>query len=220
VIDDVSESKNKIKKLEDKKKLKTNDIENYFKQITEISTEIKILKNELSKIGTDQDECPICLRAITDRDLEHISERKNNINQNIHLKNKSLETLSHEQKELKSEIILIDRGIALLQDSVNKNILNQQQKKNDEEKIQYFNTQLSKEYKNLEDLKNYKDVENKSIVELQTEKDNLYYEIQDLKKHFKILENVKFVLSEEGVKSYVVKKILTLFNAKIAFYLK
>ena len=34
------------------------------------------------------------------------------------------------------------------------------------------------------------------------------------------LEIIKFVVSEEGVKSYIVKKILELFNAKLSHYLK
>ena len=34
-----------------------------------------------------------------------------------------------------------------------------------------------------------------------------------------MLETVKFIVSEEGVKSYIVKKILNLFNNKLAYYL-
>ena len=34
------------------------------------------------------------------------------------------------------------------------------------------------------------------------------------------LDIIKFVVSEEGVKSYIVKKILQLFNAKLSYYLK
>ena len=35
-----------------------------------------------------------------------------------------------------------------------------------------------------------------------------------------MLDVVKYVVSEEGVKSYIVKKILTVFNQKLAYYLK
>ena len=34
------------------------------------------------------------------------------------------------------------------------------------------------------------------------------------------MDIVKFVLSEEGVKSYIVKKILQLFNSRLSYYLK
>lgn len=220
VIDDVSQNKVKIKKLEEKKKLKNDEIQQIFKQKTEISTEIKILKNDLLKIGTDQDECPICLRAITDGDLEHIDNRKKTIQKDIEEKNNIIVDFSKKQNDLESEVTLIDKAINLLKDSVNKNSLIEQQKKNDEEKVQYFNSQLSKERNALNDLQNYKEEEAKSVEEIQIQIQEISNELQELKKRFKVLENVKFVLSEEGVKSYVVKKILALFNAKIAFYLK
>jgi DNA repair exonuclease SbcCD ATPase subunit len=220
VIEDVTQSKDKIKKLEEKKKLKNDENQLVFKQCTEISTEIKILNADLSKIGTDQDECPICLRAITNGDLEHIADRKNTIQKNIEDKTNSIAEFSKKQSELKKEIILIERATSLLKDSVNKNALVEQQKKNDDDRLQYFNIQLSKEVKSLDELQNFKEEETKSVEGIQNQIQELSNEIQELKKHFKVLENVKFVLSEEGVKSYVVKKILALFNAKIAFYLK
>ena len=220
VIDDVSQNKVKIKKLEEKKKSKNDEIQQIFKQKTEISTEIKILKNDLLKIGTDQDECPICLRAVTDGDLEHIDNRKKTIQKDIEEKNNIIVDFSKKQNELESEVTLIDKAINLLKDSVNKNLLLEQQKKNDEEKVQYFNSQISKERNALNDLQNYKEEEAKSVEEIQIQIQEISNELQELKKRFKVLENVKFVLSEEGVKSYVVKKILALFNAKIAFYLK
>ncbi len=35
-----------------------------------------------------------------------------------------------------------------------------------------------------------------------------------------MLETVKFVISEEGIKSFIVKKILKVLNSRLAFYLK
>jgi len=45
-------------------------------------------------------------------------------------------------------------------------------------------------------------------------------DINDIKKTISRLDIIKFVVSEEGVKSYIVKKILQLFNAKLSHYLK
>ena len=44
--------------------------------------------------------------------------------------------------------------------------------------------------------------------------------INDVKKQMSRLDIIKFIVSEEGVKSYIVKKILQLFNSKLAHYLK
>jgi hypothetical protein len=130
----VSQNKVKIKKLEEKKKSKNDEIQQIFKQKTDISTEIKILKNDLLKIGTDQDECPICLRVVTDGDLEHIDNRKKTIQKDIEEKSNITVDFSKKQNELESDVTLIDKAINLLKDGVNKNLLLEQQKKNDEEK--------------------------------------------------------------------------------------
>ena len=53
--------------------------------------------------------------------------------------------------------------------------------------------------------------ENKNVEELNKKLSNYGKELDEKKEEFKVLENVKFVLSEEGVKGYVVKKILKLF---------
>ena len=45
-------------------------------------------------------------------------------------------------------------------------------------------------------------------------------EINRIKDSINMLDIVKFVVSEEGVKSYIVKKILQLLNHKLAYYLK
>ena len=49
---------------------------------------------------------------------------------------------------------------------------------------------------------------------------DLQIEIENIKEQIKILDVVKFVVSEEGVKSYIVRKILKLLNNKLAYYLK
>ena len=49
---------------------------------------------------------------------------------------------------------------------------------------------------------------------------NIQELIDSLKNQISVFEVIKFIVSEEGVKSYIVKKILELFNSKLAFYLK
>ena len=45
-------------------------------------------------------------------------------------------------------------------------------------------------------------------------------DVDKIKSELAKLEIIKFIVSEEGVKSYIVKKILQLFNSKLAYYLK
>jgi Fe-S cluster assembly ATPase SufC len=44
--------------------------------------------------------------------------------------------------------------------------------------------------------------------------------VDKLNNDLNVLETVKFVISEEGIKSFIVKKILKVLNSRLAFYLK
>ena len=95
-----------------------------------------------------------------------------------------------------------------------------QQKSNDVDKLKIITNQLLVEKKTLLDLENFKSEEIKNTNDLLEKLNSYEKELSNMMKQFKILESVKFVLSEEGVKSYVVRKILNLFNSKILYYLR
>jgi exonuclease SbcC len=210
----------KIDKLEKKKKTESENVQEFLSESAEISAKVKMLRENLSKIGTDKEECPICLRAISEDDIKHVEDRKDKINSEIlMLSDKNIEVLKN-IKYVKNQIDLFDKGISVLKDNVNKNNLQAQQKKNDEDKKIYIEKQIEKDTTSLNDLNNASIDEEKSVDGLIERYKSYEEEVLKKKKEFKVLDNVKFVLSEEGVKSYVIKKILTLFNSKIAFYLK
>ncbi len=50
--------------------------------------------------------------------------------------------------------------------------------------------------------------------------DVIQKDIDKTKERLSTLDIIKFIVSEEGVKSYIVKKMLQLFNSKLSYYLK
>jgi DNA repair exonuclease SbcCD ATPase subunit len=219
-ITDNKDSESKIKKLEEKIKETEKVIKGKLELFYNVKKERDMLREDLSKIGTDEDECPICLRPVTIDDKNHIETRIKEIENKINESLKEGERIDGEMEKDNKQKELFQKGINLLKDTINKNNLQIQQKKNDEEKITYTKTQLEKEQNLLKELNNLAKEEEKSTDDLKKKLQSYTEELNDKKKHFKVLDNTKFVLSEEGVKSYVVKKILNLFNSKIAFYLK
>lgn len=219
-ITDNKDSESKIKKLEEKIKETEKVIKGKLEIFYNVKKEREILKEDFSKIGTDEDECPICLRPVTIDDKSHIETRKKTIENKIEESLKEGEKIDVEIEKENKQKELFQKGINLLKDGINKNNLQVQQKKNDEEKITYSKTRLEKEQNLLKELNNLAKEEEKSTDDLKKKLQCYTEELDVKKKHFKVLDNTKFVFSEEGVKSYVVKKILNLFNSKIAFYLK
>ena len=219
-ITDNKDFESKIKKLEEKIKETEKVIKVKLEIFYNVKKEREILREDLSKIGTDEDECPICLRPVTIDDKKHIETRKKTIENKIEESLKEGGKIDGEMEKENKQKELFQKGINLLKDGINKNNLQIQQKKNDEEKITYSKTRLEKEQNLLKELNNLAKEEEKSTDDLKKKLQSYTEELGVKKKHFKVLDNTKFVFSEEGVKSYVVKKILNLFNSKIAFYLK
>jgi DNA repair exonuclease SbcCD ATPase subunit len=215
-----SELELKIKKLENK----INDSEKIIKSKLEIFYSIKkdreLLKEKLEHIGTDEDECPVCLKNITSDDSEHIEKRKKEIQVKIDKSLKNSEEIDKESELENKQKELYKKAINVLKENIIKNNLAIQSKKNKEEQISFIRDQYNKDLKSLEDLNNETLEANNSTKELDDKLKKYAQELKDKKNNLKILEDIKFILSEEGVKAYIVKKILTLFNRKITYYLE
>ena len=61
---------------------------------------------------------------------------------------------------------------------------------------------------------------NDLINDAQSRLDNINNTVATISKQLSTLDIVKFVISEEGVKSYIVNKLLELINSKLYYYLK
>ena len=88
-----------------------------------------------------------------------------------------------------------------------------------QETLQYqnWNKQINQDIQQSKTEKNKFD----SLINDTTERLHVLQDgIDGYKKDLHILDIIKFIVSEEGVKSYIVKKILQLLNSKLAYYLK
>ena len=161
-ISDNAENNEKVKKLEERKVSKNNELQEGIKKQAKNYAEVKMLQETLSKIGTDQDECPVCLRGIEEHDIQHIETRKKEITEDIETRKDDSIHIGEKINEYKKEIELFDKTISLLKNNINKNNLLIQQKKNDEDKLKILKNQLSNETKAMVDLENFKSEESKA----------------------------------------------------------
>ena len=116
--------------------------------------------------------------------------------------------------------MIIKKSISDTKTAFNENVANLQKLNLDLKEVDHL------EDKNKEILENIKTIleETDSIHELikNAEKEASISEtsLQTFQKKLAILEDCKFVVSEEGVKTYIVKKMLKIFNQQLNFYLK
>jgi DNA repair exonuclease SbcCD ATPase subunit len=178
-------------------------------------------KNETSdKIGTSKEKCPVCLQAVTDHDRAHIDDEKKKIQEDICKIKTNIEdgkinidnvtTTKSKLKEYHSSQINLR----------NDHLLKVQENKNDKSRIKQldeWNIQLVQDLSSIKNETTHLDNDIKAAEERLA---SLKHKIDEIRHKISILDAIKFIVSEEGVKSYIVRKILQLFNNKIMHYLQ
>ena len=218
-------SKEKYASIEEKLTDISTQISNVKTKITRHETEINFHTKKLNEIGTKDSVCPVCLQEITKNDREHIELEKNKIRKEITNCEEDIESLNLQVKNIRQLKADNLDAASKIKDYIN-NIKNT----NNNNKItKSYITSLEKELiKNQNELENVnrkecseeiKDLDNKITIKLK-EVQELEESSNNIHKNLEILEIVKYILSEEGVKSFIVKKILDILNNRLLFYLQ
>ena len=134
--------------------------------------------------------------------------------------NNQLEAINKEKRQFDELEDILKNS----QSGINTKILNinikKQERDNYEQQIENLaksNVQLEGEKKSSSILHNTFDDE---IKKLEGELSAAKKEVETIKEQINLTDIVKFVLSEEGVRAFIVKKILQMFNGRLAYYLK
>ena len=190
------------------------------KSVSQHETEVKFKAQALSKIGTDDETCPVCLKSITEHDREHldaeidtIKSEIESITQLVSDNRNNLETV----KELKGKL---KQSKESQNSTLNEHILRIQQSDQNSKRIsqlEEWNVQLIQD---IDQLNSETDQFDNAIKKSEERLESLSDDIEGIKHKLGILDVVKFIVSEEGVKSYIVRKILQVFNHKISYYLR
>jgi len=204
------------------KKLEKIDIEikSLRDKISSLKTQITIKEKDLSKIGTDKNKCPVCLKAITDHDKEYIKAEKLKLKEEMSQFEKEIKDNQSKEKEQNSLEVKVQQGIDLLRNRVHDFKLKQKEQENIKHRIDQLNKWQKELEIDLKDLETSNVTSDSSLTEHEDKIKKILEEIEIIKSSLSKLDAVKFVLSEEGVKSFIVKKILQIFNTKLAYYLK
>lgn len=216
----IKENDTKLIKLETGLTKLDEDILEYSKKQIEYKTYIQNEKNKLNEFDKKKDFCPTCNRKFENliednhkclkEDCLLIIEKNEmlltDINDKINVKNTK-------KQEIKQFIFGIkDKNKKLQQEKSSVELKNQ--------KINNFKDKIKEYESQIEELINEKDETDDQIEVIKKEICKIEKDLEKVKKELSVLEEIKFVLSEEGVKTHIIKKLLTLFNQKINFYLK
>lgn len=220
ITHDVTAIEKTIKELHDG----NNKIDIKIQELRSKKTEKALLIQQATKqattIGTENDKCPLCLREIKEHDKNRIKHEKNRIKDEVKQLATEIDGFKGDEKKLLEQQQKILKKIDELNKNIHTHDLQVQEKNNLEQRYKQLEKWQAMLDQDLKDLNQTTVVADTVIEEQKTKIEDIRQQLETVKTELHTLDIVKFVVSEEGVKSYVVKKILQLFNTKIAYYLK
>ena len=187
---------------------------------TTIKNEITSLADKLSKVGTKNDLCEVCLRPLDVDDRAHINKAKDTIKSNVLDLNgkykEQVDKISNFKIDKDAHKKVIDTLTAEIS-TISKQLESKKSLTTAIKSLEDWNNNLKAE---LESLDNDKTDFDDLINTTRTKLNEAETKITQLKYKLNMLDAVKYIVSEEGVKAFIIKKILELFNNRVAFYLK
>lgn len=181
---------------------------------------LNFLVNSYKKIGTTDSTCPVCLKPVDDHDKDLIEQEKHKIKSSIVDLKKEIEDVTAVIDGVTETKDKIRKAIQLKNKQLNELSLKIQHINNIDQKISQINVWQEELVKDLEMLESTNTEFDILIEETNNRLAELEESVKSIAKKLSNLDIVKFIVSEEGVKSYIVNKLLELLNSKLFYYLK
>lgn len=216
----ISKKENKIKELNVLASECQQNYESLKKEELTLKINLDSLTKERLNFLSKTDVCPTCKRSYDDQNHDHIKKLVEELNEKISLK----ET---EVKEIKKKINSQQKNCDKILETESL-IADQIKKDNDEllsislvaQNVKHLAENNENLQKEIDEWLNSENEFDQLIKECSTQITETELKLEDIQKQISILESAKYVVSEEGVKTYIIKKMLSLLNAKLNFYLQ
>lgn len=199
----------------------SKQLEQVTNKLSKIRASIALETKQLNQLLNTKDKCPTCSRDYSEEHVEHVSKLIAEHKSQIEFFTKEEETFQLALEKLKSKI---QDQKEQMDESLKKRIQTTDiinENTNTYLSIHHLEKNLKEVEEDILAVTNEQNNELKGkIATLKTFVETSKIEVDKLNNDLNILETVKFVISEEGIKSFIVKKILTVLNSRIAYYLK
>lgn len=218
-ICNLDQIKNDLKNLKKAKILIEENIDKLNDDRSSLRAIVSHNEKLLPKIGVSGSSCPVCLRSVNEHDKEYIQEEKIKINDIIKNSNNNIKDLDEKIESLKINKSKLEKAYEKYNKKINQIEVAEQKKKNIKDRIKQLDIWLSQLDLDIQELKSEK-TEVDSFLKTQMDliqciKDS----VNKCRFELNLMDTVKFIVSEDGVKSYIVKKILQMFNDRLRYYL-
>ena len=195
-------------------------IDKYIEDISSAKSEVGHVKEKYKKLGTDEDVCPVCLRPIEDHDATKIAEEKKKLKETIERMVRDIKEVTVSLDKARDVKKKIHTSITQYNNKLADNKVTLQKKQNTNHRINQLNEWQDELKIDLETINKTETDFDIIINETQLRLTDLETKVKEYRDAISKLDIVKYVVSEEGVKSYIVNRLLELLNSKLLHYLK
>jgi len=217
---DVNKIKKQIHALEEAAQSQDSKIEHNLEAVARNKAIAATRKENYKKMGTDEEKCPVCLRAMEDHDSDLIAKEKEKLKEMIHEAIEDIKNCSEGLKELRQKKEKFLKAINECRNKISDAKLQEQNKKNIEQRIEQLDKWQEELKSDLEAIESTDTDFDQLVIDTKKRVNKLEKRVKTFRSELAKLDIAKYVVSEEGVKSYIVNKLLELLNSKLLLYLK
>lgn len=220
VVEDVSTLVADSEKLHDAWRKIDGKLSKLVFEISNQTATKNVKDKELKKASTvGGATCGSCLQDIPSTHLEHIEEIKQTLEGEIEVIDNTIDKLNAEKQTWNTKKTKIQQTLGQYKDQIDK-------AKSDSQKMESLKTLIAEYQKSMDNLdedsqqsSNSTDIFTESLDETVERMSKETESLESLKQTGQDLDTCKFILGEEGVKSFVIKRLLGMLNSGIQKYI-
>lgn len=216
--DKINECEQNIDKCNNIDEQLNQKIDLFKENIIKVNTFIESNKEKIKNV-ISSGKCPTCLHILDANDEEHIKQHIDEIQNSINEYKDKLKILN----DSKDKLVENKKKVKEKRNQIEEIIIVENKKKESNERINIKienNFNRIEEYKKqIEIIKTRENTFNSLINKTNSEIETLDIELKELLEECDILDKIKFIFSEEGIKSFIINKMLDVLNSKINTYL-
>jgi len=221
-VDAVAQKKleDELKTWKDVKNAYNKKVEGITKAVAEANANLRFYTERLKKLKKVDSKCPHCGKDLAEAANTQYEKDKAEYEKAIYNANESLTKENPRIEKAKEGLNKIDESINNAQSKLGDLLIRKKEVENINSRLNQLNVWQSQLVVDLDALNSDDNVYTDNIKKIENRIAEIKAKVDELQAKIDIIESAKFITSEEGVKSYIVKKILEVLNLRLAYYLK
>lgn len=158
-----------------------------YTNLVELKNKIDLKRDILSKIGTDEEKCPVCLRSIEEHHKEYIETEKSKIQEEI---NNYAEIVAQEKDNLvktQQKLKTLNEAKQVVLDKINQIQIKQRDKERIEKTIAEINSYIKEQNNDIANIENETYSFDNAVEELEKKVEITKQNIENIKKVLDLL---------------------------------